>query len=93
MNNGTVAAESFPWNRTDIHVVPSSIFHADRIPPPILLLQGDVDIDVPIAESEQLFASLRLPGRKVEFIRFRGENHGIRGTDESPHAVHEITLA
>ncbi len=93
VNHGIATAGSFPWNRPDIFADRSPIFHADKIKTPILLLHGDADINVPISESEQLFTALKLLGREVEFIRFRGEEHGIGGTDESQHAVPEIMLA
>ncbi len=92
-NMGIAAAESFPWNRPDIYADQSPIFHADRIQSPILLFHGDADINVPIGESEQLFTALKLLGREVEFIRFRGEDHGLRGTDENRRAVPEIMMA
>lgn len=87
------AAESFPWNRKDIYVERSPIYHADKINTPILLLHGDADVNVRYMESEQLFTALKILQREVELVRFRGEDHGLQGTDESRTALHEIMLA
>ncbi len=91
--SGIATAESFPWNRPDIYIERSPLFHANQIQTPILLLHGDADINVPITESEQLYTALKLLGKEIEYIRFKGEDHGIRGTDENQRAVPEIMMA
>ncbi|MEW6455868.1 MAG: S9 family peptidase [Acidobacteriota bacterium] len=91
--SGIATAESFPWNRPDIYVERSPIFHAHKINTPLLLLHGDADINVPITESEQLYTALKLLDKEVEFIRFKDEDHGIRGSDENQRAVPEIMMA
>lgn len=90
---GLSAAESFPWNRRDIYVDQSPIFHANKINTPLLLLHGKADINVPLGGSEQMYTALKLLGKEVEYFRFAGEDHGIRGTDKNRHAVLEIMLA
>lgn len=70
-------AESFPWNRPDIYVEQSPLFHADRINTPLLLLHGSADTNVPPGESEQMYTALKLLGKEVEFIKVDGEDHHI----------------
>ncbi|MBK7189370.1 MAG: prolyl oligopeptidase family serine peptidase [bacterium] len=53
------------------------LFHADRITTPLLLLHGAADTNVPVGESEQMYAALRVLGKPVEFIRVDGQNHWI----------------
>jgi dipeptidyl aminopeptidase/acylaminoacyl peptidase len=91
--SGVATAGSFPWNRPDIYVQRSPIFHADKIKTPLLLLHGIADINVPVTESEQLFTALKILGREVEYIRFKNEDHGIRGSDENRVVVPKIMLA
>jgi len=43
----------------------------------LLLLHGDVDTNVPLGESIQMFNALRILGTPVELIQVEGENHGI----------------
>jgi dipeptidyl aminopeptidase/acylaminoacyl peptidase len=74
----TVAtAGSYPWNRPDLYVEQSPLFHADRITTPLLLLHGDGDTNVPVGESDQMYAALRVLGKEVEYVKVDGQNHWI----------------
>ena len=75
--NAVSAANSFPWNRRDIYVDQSPLFNADRIKTPLLLLHGTEDTNVPMGESDQMFAALKLLGTTVEYIRIEGQNHAV----------------
>ncbi|HEX5131427.1 MAG TPA: prolyl oligopeptidase family serine peptidase, partial [Candidatus Krumholzibacteria bacterium] len=68
---------SFPWNRPDIYIDQSPLFHADNVVTPLLLLHGGADTNVPRGESDQMYAALKLLGKTVEYIRVEGENHWI----------------
>jgi len=91
--SGIATAESFPWNRPDIYVDRSPLFHADKIKTPLLLLHGDADINVPVEESEQMFTALKLLHKDVEYVRFKGEDHGILGTDANRILLPKMMLA
>lgn len=75
--NAVSAANSFPWNSPDIYIKQSPLFSADKIHTPLLLLHGTSDTNVPPGESEQMYTALKILGRKVEYIRFAGQNHFI----------------
>lgn len=75
--NGIAAAESYPWNNPDLFTKQGSLFNADKINTPLLLLHGTVDTNVPIGESIQLFNALKVLGKTVEFITVEGENHFV----------------
>jgi len=68
---------SFPWNRRDVFVDKSPLFHADQITTPLLLTHGDADVNVPVGESDQMFVALKLLGKDVAEVRFKGEDHGF----------------
>ena len=91
--SGVATAESFPWNRPDIYIGQSPLYKADKIKTPTLLLHGLADINVPVTESEQMYTALKLLGREVSYIRFKGEDHGILGTDENRRLLPQIMLA
>lgn len=80
--NTTAAPESYPWNNPDLFTKHGSLFNADKIHTPLLLLHGKADTNVPIGESIQLFNALRILGRDVEFIQVDGENHYISDYDK-----------
>lgn len=80
--NVVAAPESYPWSNPDLYTKHGSLFNADKIHTPLLLLHGNADTNVPIGESIQLFNALRILGRDVEFIQVDGENHYISDYDK-----------
>jgi dipeptidyl aminopeptidase/acylaminoacyl peptidase len=75
--SAAASADSYPWNNRELYVEQSPLFNADKIKTPLLLLHGLEDTNVPVGESFQMFTALKILGRPVEFIRVKGENHGI----------------
>jgi dipeptidyl aminopeptidase/acylaminoacyl peptidase len=45
-----------------------------------MLMHGENDNDVPIAEAEQFFIALKDVGTEAVFVRYPREGHGIRET-------------
>jgi len=68
---------SYPWNRRDIYVDNSPLFNADKLNNSILLLHGTADTNVPVGESLQYYAALKILGKDVEMVLVSGENHHI----------------
>lgn len=68
---------SYPWNNPDLYVKHSSLFNADKIHTPLLLLHGTADTNVPTTESQQLYTALKILGREVTYVQVEGENHVI----------------
>ena len=58
----------------------SPLFHVDKIRRPLLLLHGEDDPRVPIAQTNDLCAKLQQQQQtsECEHMRFAGEGHGIR---------------
>jgi dipeptidyl aminopeptidase/acylaminoacyl peptidase len=54
----------------------SPITRADLITAPLLILQGDADKVVPLAQSQSIHDRLRALGREVELHVYEGEGHG-----------------
>lgn len=75
--NSIAAAESYPWNNPELFTKHGSLFNADKINTPLLLLHGTVDTNVPIGESIQLFNALKILGKPVEFISVDAEDHFV----------------
>ncbi|MEZ5104018.1 MAG: S9 family peptidase [Draconibacterium sp.] len=68
---------SYPWNRRDVYVDNSPLFRADKFKNSILLLHGTADTNVPVGESLQFYAALKILGKDVEMVLVDGENHHI----------------
>ncbi len=75
--SSSAATGSYPWNRKDIYVENSPLFNADKFQNSILLLHGTSDTNVPVGESLQYYAALKILGKDVEMILIDGENHHI----------------
>jgi dipeptidyl aminopeptidase/acylaminoacyl peptidase len=53
----------------------SPALHADRVKAPVLLLHCELDITVPIEQSEMMATALEKAGKKFEFERIPGDDH------------------
>ncbi|MCM1152535.1 MAG: prolyl oligopeptidase family serine peptidase [Muribaculum sp.] len=88
--NAVAAAKSYPWSDPELFTKRGSLFNADKIHTPLLLLHGTEDTNVPIGESIQLFNALKILGRDVEFITVEGQNHII--TDYNKRKLWQATI-
>ncbi|MGQ7871300.1 prolyl oligopeptidase family serine peptidase [Sunxiuqinia sp. sy24] len=75
--NAGAAKNSYPWSRKDIFVENSPLYNADKFSNSILLLHGTADTNVPVGESLQYYAALKLLGKDVEMVLVDGEDHWI----------------
>lgn len=88
--NAVAAAKSYPWTDPELFTKQGSLFNADKIHTPLLLLHGTDDTNVPIGESIQLFNALKVLGRDVEFITVEGQDHII--TDYEKRKLWQATI-
>jgi dipeptidyl aminopeptidase/acylaminoacyl peptidase len=70
----------FAWER-------SALRHVANVHTPALIMHGENDSDVPIAESEQFFVALKDVGVETIFVRYPREGHGL---DETAHFADSI---
>ncbi len=75
--SAVASANAFPWNRKDVYVDNSPLFNADKFNNSILLLHGTSDTNVPVGESLQFYAALKVLGKDVEMVLVDGEDHWI----------------
>ncbi len=68
----------------------SALKHIAGVATPTMLMHGENDNDVPIAEAEQYFIALKDVGVETVFVRYPREGHGIR---ESGHVVDSLNRA
>ncbi|HEY2945722.1 MAG TPA: S9 family peptidase, partial [Vicinamibacteria bacterium] len=62
----------------------SALKHVAKVKTPTMLVHGENDNDVPIAESEQFYIALRDVGVEAVMVRYPREGHGLA---EPTHAV------
>jgi dipeptidyl aminopeptidase/acylaminoacyl peptidase len=74
-------------NWMDIAWERSALRHVANVHTPALIMHGENDSDVPIAESEQFFIALKDVGVETVFVRYPREGHGL---DETKHLADSI---
>jgi dipeptidyl aminopeptidase/acylaminoacyl peptidase len=74
-------------NLMDIAWERSALKHVAAAHTPTLILHGENDNDVPIAEAEQFFIALKDVGTETVFVRYPREGHGL---SEPKHVVDSI---
>ena len=65
----------------------SSLRYVANVKTPCMLMHGENDNDVPIAESEQFYIALKDVGVETVMVRYPREGHGLR---EPKHVVDMI---
>lgn len=87
------AAETVPDHAREA----SPLTHVGAHAPPVLLLHGDADRVVPLAQSERLAAALRAAGADVELVTYTGADHVWLGSadafEQALQRTHEHLLA
>lgn len=70
-----------PW----VRMSPST--YATNITTPLLIMHSENDLRCNVEQAEQLFTTLRLLKRKVEFVRFPTESHELTRSGNPVHRV------
>lgn len=83
--SGVASRGSFPWNNPQLYTQQSPLFHASKISNPMLLIHGDADTNVPPGESQQMYTALKLLGKDVELVEYKGDNHHILTREKTFH--------
>ena len=71
-------------NMMDVLWERSALKHVAKVKTPTMLLHGENDVDVPIAESEQFYIALKDVGVETVMVRYPREGHRIQ---EPKHQV------
>ncbi|WP_102796295.1 S9 family peptidase [Bowmanella denitrificans] len=85
MYSGVASRGSFPWNNAGLYSQHSPVFHADKVTNPILLIHGDADTNVPPGESQNMYTALKLLGKEVDLVEYKGDNHHILTREKTFH--------
>lgn len=66
------------WERPEMYIQSSPVFHADRVHTPLLIMHNDEDGAVPWYQGIEMFMALRRLQRPVWMLQYNGEAHNIR---------------
>ena len=64
-----------PWKNRALYEKISPFNAVEKIVTPTLIMGGDIDWNVPIINSEQLYQALKVLGRETELVVYPGEYH------------------
>lgn len=73
-------------DKRDVAARASPLFYADEWAPPLLILHGDADTFVPVAQSEKLYQKLKAAGAPVDFQVYSGQAHGLKNARDAADA-------
>jgi dipeptidyl aminopeptidase/acylaminoacyl peptidase len=77
-----------PWPEGEsVYRDRSPIHHVDRLHGELLLLQGEDDKVVPLAQARDMAEAMRAAGRDVELCVYPGEGHGFRRAESIVDAL------
>ena len=83
---------AFAHEATDAYLKHSPLTYAESITTPLLIMHSESDLRCPIEQGEQLFTTLRLMKRDVEFVRFPGEGHELSRSGSPRHRVQRFEI-
>jgi len=84
---------AFLHEDVELYLRLSPATYADRMTTPLLILHSEDDLRCPVEQAEQLFTTLRLMGRDVEFVRFpHGEGHELSRSGGPIHRVQRFDV-
>jgi len=66
-----------PWENPDGYRRMSPLTYARKVKTPLLILHNESDLRCSIEQAEELYATLKLMKKRVEFVRFPEEPHGL----------------
>ena len=73
-----IAELGAPWKNREVWDRVSSVFwNVEKITTPTLVMGGEVDWNVPVANGEHLYQALRQLGRTAQLVVYPGQHHGI----------------
>jgi dipeptidyl aminopeptidase/acylaminoacyl peptidase len=66
-----------PWEKTDLWLRLSPFLQVAKVTTPTLVVSGGADLNIPVANSEQLYQALRRLGVPTELVIYPDESHTI----------------
>jgi len=74
-----------PWDRIDLYVENSALFHVRNVHTPYLTIANDNDDAVPWYQGIEFFTALRRLHREAYMFSFNGEFHNLRGREQQKY--------
>jgi dipeptidyl aminopeptidase/acylaminoacyl peptidase len=79
------------WQRPDLYIEGSPIFHADRVSTPMLMMANRGDAAVPFSQGVEWFLGLRRLGKKVWMLSYDGAVHSLYDKEQKKDLTTRVT--
>jgi len=70
-------SDKAPWEATELYWGRSPMAHIKNVKTPTMILHGQVDTRVPLAQAQEFYMALKEMNVPVEFVVYPRENHGF----------------
>ena len=70
-----------PWDRPDLYLENSGLFHIQNVTTPYLTIHNDADDAVPWSQGVEYFTAMRRLDKQAYMFTFNGEVHNLRGRE------------
>ncbi len=82
----------YPWEKAtyDILERESPITYVQNIKTPLIIFHGEQDLRTGVIQSEQLYKSLKVLGRQVEYVRHPGATHEITRSGNNRQRIDQM---
>jgi dipeptidyl aminopeptidase/acylaminoacyl peptidase len=82
----------YPWEKTtyDILERESPITYVKNIQTPLIIFHGEQDLRTGVIQSEQLYKSLKVLGREVEYVRHPGGTHELTRSGNNRQRIDQM---
>jgi len=67
------------WDRPDLYIKNSPVFHVPAVSTPFLMLHNRADGAFPDAQAIEMFTGLRRLGKRAWFLQYDGQDHSLIG--------------
>ena len=74
-----------PWDRLDLYIENSALFHIKNIHTPYLTIANDADGAVPWYQGIEFLTAMRRLGKEAYMFEFDGEDHNLRGREQQKY--------
>ena len=74
-----------PWDRPDLYLENSALFHVRNVTTPYLTIANDSDDAVPWYQGIEFFTALRRLNKEAYLFVFNGEFHNLRGREQQKY--------
>jgi dipeptidyl aminopeptidase/acylaminoacyl peptidase len=74
-----------PWDRTDLYIENSALFHIRNVNTPYLTIANELDGAVPQSQGIEFFTALRRLGKEAYLFSFDGEDHNLVGREQKKY--------